>query len=447
MTKTTLLKNAFIVNENEIFIGSVIVENQLIKDIIRKDNVEMPDANTIDLTGKYLLPGIIDDQVHFREPGLTYKADIATESRAAVAGGVTSYMDMPNNNPPILTKELLEEKYKNAAGKSLANYSFYMGTSNDNLNEVLKINPKEVCGVKVFMGSSTGNMLVNNPDSLERIFSEVKMLIATHCEDDPIIQGNMKKYKEEYGDDIPVAKHGEIRSAEACYKSSSYAVNLAKKHDTRLHVLHLSTEREMNLFDNDIPLENKKITAEVCVHHLTFSDKDYAEKGNFIKWNPAIKTEADRQGLLEALKENKLDVVATDHAPHLREEKEKKYTKAPSGGPLVQHSLQAMLEFFHQGEMPVETIVDKMCHAPAVCFQVEKRGFIRKGYYADLVVVDINKPQKVMAENIHYKCKWSPFEGSTFRSTIEKTFVNGNLVYDDGKFHEGVKGMRLSFKR
>ena len=447
MTKTTLLKNAFIVNENEIFIGSVIIENQLIKDIIKDIAPEISGAAVIDLTGKYLFPGIIDDQVHFREPGLTYKADIGTESRAAVAGGVTSYMDMPNNNPPILTKALLEEKYENAAKKSLANYSFYMGTSIDNLEEVKKINPAEVCGVKVFMGSSTGNMLVNDPESLERIFSEVKMLIATHCEDDPIIQGNMKRYKAEYGDDIPVAKHGEIRSAEACYKSSSYAVNLARKHGTRLHVLHLSTAKEMTLFNNDIPLKDKKITAEVCVHHLTFSDRDYAEKGNFIKWNPAIKTETDRLGLMEALKENKLDVVATDHAPHLKEEKERKYTKAPSGGPLVQHSLQAMLEFFHQGEMPVETIVDKMCHAPAICFQVEKRGFIRKGYYADLVVVDLNRPQKVMAENIHYKCKWSPFEGSIFRSTIEKTFVNGNLVFDSGKFHEEVKGMRLSFQR
>jgi len=447
MTKTTLLKNAFIVNENEIFIGSVIIENQLIKDIIKDIAPEISGAAVIDLTGKYLFPGIIDDQVHFREPGLTYKADIGTESRAAVAGGVTSYMDMPNNNPPILTKALLEEKYENAAKKSLANYSFYMGTSIDNLEEVKKINPAEVCGVKVFMGSSTGNMLVNDPESLEKIFSEVKMLIATHCEDDPIILGNMKKYKAEYGDDIPVAKHGEIRSAEACYKSSSYAVNLARKHGTRLHVLHLSTAKEMTLFNNDIPLKDKKITAEVCVHHLTFSDRDYAEKGNFIKWNPAIKTETDRLGLMEALKENKLDVVATDHAPHLKEEKERKYTKAPSGGPLVQHSLQAMLEFFHQGEMPVETIVDKMCHAPAICFQVEKRGFIRKGYYADLVVVDLNRPQKVMAENIHYKCKWSPFEGSIFRSTIEKTFVNGNLVFDSGKFHEEVKGMRLSFQR
>jgi len=354
---------------------------------------------------------------------------------------------MPNNNPPILTAKLLEEKYDNAAQKSLANYSFYMGTSNDNIEEVLKINPKKVCGIKVFMGSSTGNMLVNNPESLARIFSEAKMLIATHCEDDPIIRENMEKFKAIYGIDIPVSKHGEIRSAEACFKSSSYAVELAKKYDTRLHVLHLSTAQEMNLFSNDIPLKDKKITAEVCVHHLTFSDMDYAEKGNFIKWNPAIKTEADRRGLLEALKDGRLDVVATDHAPHLRKEKEKKYAKAPSGGPLVQHSLQAMLEFFHQGELPMETIVDKMCHAPAICFQVEKRGYIRKGYYADLVVVDLNKSQKVTQENIYYKCKWSPFEGKTFHSTIEKTFVNGNLAFDYGKFDETIRGMRLKFQR
>lgn len=447
MSHTILLKNAGIVNENKIVVGSILIENQIIKDIIYEVDIEIDDAETIDLTGKYIFPGVIDDQVHFREPGLTYKADIASESRAAVAGGVTSYMDMPNNNPPILTKQLLEEKYENAAQKSLANYSFYMGTSNDNMDEVLKINPKEVCGIKVFMGSSTGNMLVNNPDSLARIFSETKMLIATHCEDDPIIRENLNHYKSLYGEDIPVAKHGEIRSAEACYKSSSYAVAMAKKYGARLHVLHLSTAKEMELFATDIPLKDKKITAEVCVHHLTFSDKDYADKGNFIKWNPAIKTEADRQGLLEALKDGKLDVVATDHAPHLKEEKERKYTKAPSGGPLVQHSLQAMLEFFHRGEMPLETIVEKMCHAPAICFQVKNRGFIRKGYYADLVVVDINKPQKVMHENIYYKCGWSPFEGKEFRSTIEKTFVNGKLVFDQGKFDDSSLGMRLEFKR
>jgi len=447
MSHTILLKNAGIVNENKIVVGSIVIENQMIKDIIYDKDIEIHGAEIIDLTGKYLLPGVIDDQVHFREPGLTYKADIASESRAAVAGGVTSYMDMPNNNPPILTKQLLEEKYENAANKSLANYSFYMGTSNDNMEEMLKINPKEVCGVKVFMGSSTGNMLVNNPESLVRIFSETKMLIATHCEDDPIIRKNLNHYKSLYGDEIPVAKHGEIRSAEACYKSSSYAVALAKKYGTRLHVLHLSTAQEMNLFNNDIPLKDKKITSEVCVHHLTFSDKDYAEKGNSIKWNPAIKTEADRQGLLEALKDGKLDVVATDHAPHLKEEKERKYTKAPSGGPLVQHSLQAMLEFFHRGEIPLETIVEKMCHAPAICFQVKNRGFIRKGYYADLVVVDINKSQKVMRENIYYKCGWSPFEGKEFRSTIEKTFVNGNLVFNQGKFDDSSLGMRLKFRR
>lgn len=447
MNNIKILKNATIVNEGALFIGCIVIENQYIKDIVRAKDFHIESAEVFDLEGKYILPGLIDDQVHFREPGLTYKADIASESRAAVAGGVTSYMDMPNNNPPILTQELLEKKYENAAKKSVANYSFYMGTSNDNIEEVIKTNPKNVCGIKVFMGSSTGNMLVNNPDSLAQIFSKANMLIATHCEDDPIIRENMNHYKSLYGEDIPVAKHGEIRSEEACFKSSSYAVNLAKKHNTRLHVLHLSTAKEMSLFDNDIPLKDKRITTEVCVHHLTFSDKDYDEKGNFIKWNPAIKTEADRQGLVEALKNGKLDVVATDHAPHLKEEKQRKYAKAPSGGPLVQHSLQAMLEFFYKGEIPMESIVEKMCHAPAICFQVEKRGFIRQGYFADLVVVDINKPQKVSQENIFYKCQWSPFEGSVFNSSIDKTFVNGNLVFDNGVFNAGNYGMRLTFER
>ena len=447
MSNVIILKNANIVNEGEIFKGCVVIENEFIKEVVRGEIHKDSGARIIDLTGKYLLPGIIDDQVHFREPGLTYKADIESESRAAVAGGVTSYMDMPNNNPPILTQELLEKKYEAAAKKSLANYSFYMGTSNDNFDEVMKTDPRKVCGIKIFMGSSTGNMLVDNLETLEKLFSEVKLLIATHCEDESTIRNNIKLYKQKYGDDVPVSKHPEIRSAEACFKSSSLAVQLAKKHNTRLHVLHLSTAAEMALFDNDKPLRNKRITAEVCVHHLTFSDKDYEQKGTFIKWNPAVKSESDRQALVDALLDNRIDVVATDHAPHLEDEKKRSYFKAPSGGPLVQHSLQSMLEFFHDGIIPMETIVEKMCHAPADCFKVHQRGYIREGYFADLAVVDINKATKVSKDNILYKCGWSPFEGKTFRSSVEKTFVNGKLVFDQGEFFEENKGMRLEFER
>ncbi len=447
MSNVIILKNANIVNEGEIFKGCVVIENEFIKEVVRGEIHKDSGARIIDLTGKYLLPGIIDDQVHFREPGLTYKADIESESRAAVAGGVTSYMDMPNNNPPILTQELLEKKYEAAAKKSLANYSFYMGTSNDNFDEVMKTDPRKVCGIKIFMGSSTGNMLVDNLETLEKLFSEVKLLIATHCEDESTIRNNIKLYKQKYGDDVPVSKHPEIRSAEACFKSSSLAVQLAKKHNTRLHVLHLSTAAEMALFDNDKPLRNKRITAEVCVHHLTFSDKDYEQKGTFIKWNPAVKSESDRQALVDALLDNRIDVVATDHAPHLEDEKKRSYFKAPSGGPLVQHSLQAMLEFFHDGIIPLETIAEKMCHAPAECFGVYKRGYIREGYFADLTVVDINKTMKVSKDNILYKCGWSPFEGKSFRSSVEKTFVNGKLVFDQGEFFEENKGMRLEFER
>lgn len=442
-----LLKNASIVNEGRIFIGHLLIKDALIEDIFEGDCPEISDAQIIDLNGKTLIPGVIDDQVHFRDPGMTYKADIFSESQAAVAGGVTSFMDMPNNNPPILSQELLAEKYKLGAEKSLANYSFYMGTSNNNLDEVLKTDPKTVCGIKVFMGSSTGNMLVDNPETLSKLFSKAPMLIATHCEDESTIRANTKAYKEQYGAEMSVAKHPEIRSAEACYKSSSLAVELAKKHHTRLHVLHLSSAQEMELFTNDIPLENKRITAEVCVHHLIFSDQDYAEKGSFIKWNPAIKGEADRQAILKALQDDRLDVIATDHAPHLREEKERSYFKSPSGGPLIQHSLQAMLEFYHDGEINLETIVHKMCHAPAICFQVEKRGFIRKGYYADLVVVDLKNEQKISPENILYKCGWSPFEGKTMHSRVLKTFINGHLVYDGGNIDTSFRGMRLHFNR
>jgi len=447
MSTSIILKNAYIVNEGEIFKGSIHLENNFIKQIFKSDIPKIDDAEIIDLEGKYLLPGVIDDQVHFREPGMTYKGDINSESKAAIAGGVTSYMDMPNNNPPILTQKLLEEKYENAANKSIANYSFYMGTSNGNLNEVLKTDPKNVCGVKVFMGSSTGNMLVNNPESLVNLFSKCKMLIATHCEDDTTIKRNLDSFKKLFGEDIPVSKHGEIRSAEACYLSSALAVSLAKKYGSRLHVLHLSSALEMNLFEGDKNLKNKHITTEVCVHHLLFSDKDYKEKGNFIKWNPSIKSENDRQALIIALKNNKLDIVATEHAPHLEEEKRRSYLKAPSGGPLVQHSLQAMLEFYHKGEMSLPMIVEKMCHAPADCFKVEKRGLIRQGYFADLVVVDLASEYLVSKENILYKCAWSPFEGKMFKSKILKTFVNGNLVFDEGKINENHFGMRLTFER
>jgi len=439
-----LLKNANIINEGLIINGSILIDGQRIIEINPKE-INDTITQVIDLDGKYVLPGIIDDQVHFRDPGLTYKADIATESRAAIAGGVTSYMDMPNNIPAILTQELLEKKYKDAATKSMANYSFYMGASNDNLDEILKTNPKNVCGIKVFMGSSTGNMLVDNPKTLEGIFSKAPTLVATHCEDETTIRNNTELYKEKYGDNMPIKYHPEIRSAEACYMSSSMAVNLAKKHNTRLHVLHLTTEKEMSLFNNSIPLTEKRITAEVCVHHLVFNDSDYEKYGTRIKWNPAVKTEQDRLALLQALKDNKIDVIATDHAPHTLEEKSNGYFQAPSGGPLVQHSLVSMLEFYHRGELSLEKIVEKMCHAPADCFKVKDRGYIRKGYFADLVIVDLNKSWTVNKENTYYKVGWSPFDNKEFQSQVLKTFVNGELVFDEGSFKEDYKGMRLEF--
>ena len=442
-----LLKNANIVNENKIFNGSILIDGKLIKEIITDNKLIPEGVDIIDIDGKYIFPGIIDDQVHFRDPGLTYKADIATESRAAVAGGVTSYMDMPNNNPAILTQELLAKKYEDGAKKSMANYSFYMGASNDNIEEVLKTDPSNVCGIKVFMGSSTGNMLVDNPQTLKEIFSKAPTLVATHCEDETTIRDNTKKYKEKYGLDMPINKHPEIRSAEACYLSSSMAVKLAKENNTRLHVLHLTTAKEMELFDNSIPLKEKKITAEVCVHHLVFNDADYDTYGTKIKWNPAVKTEADRKGLLKALIENKIDVIATDHAPHTSKEKDNNYFEAPSGGPLVQHSLVAMLEFYHRGELSLEQIITKMCHAPADCYAVKDRGYIKAGYYADLVVVDLDNPWEVNSDNIFYKVGWSPFDGKTFKSKVEKTFVNGSLVYNDGTFDEEYKGMRILFNK
>lgn len=443
----TLLKNSHIVNEGRTFKGSIIINGTIIESVIEGNEIPEGTYNELDLEGKHIIPGVIDDQVHFRDPGLTYKADIQSESRAAVAGGTTSYMDMPNNNPPILSQQLLAEKYEMGAQKSLANYSFYMGTSNDNLEEVLKTDPKNVCGIKIFMGSSTGNMLVDDLDTLEGVFSKANLLIATHCEDEKTILANTKEYKERYGEDMPINKHPEIRSAEACYKSSSMAVALAKKHNTRLHVLHLTTAKEMDLFDGSLPLEKKRITSEVCVHHLTFNQADYDTYGTRIKWNPAVKSENDRKALIAALKDNRLDIIATDHAPHTLEEKTNNYWKAPSGGPLVQHSLVQMMEFYHQGIFTLEEIVNKMSHAPAQCFQVSKRGFIRPGYYADLVILDLNQPWTATPENTYYKVKWSPFEGKEFRSKVLKTFVNGTLVYDNGQFNEDYRGMRIKFDR
>ena len=442
-----LIKNARIVNEGQEFKADVYLRNGLIEKIATVSGLNSKgNYKLIDAEGLYLLPGVIDDQVHFREPGLEYKADIYSESKAAVAGGTTSFMEMPNTNPPALTQELLEKKYQLAAQKSLANYSFYMGSSNDNLEEVLKTDPEKVCGVKVFMGSSTGNMLVDDDVVLEAIFSKVPMLIATHCEDEATVQANNQKYYKKLGMKATAAVHPLIRTAEACYLSSAKAVGLAKKYGARLHILHLSTAREMALFDGTIPLEEKRITAEVCVHHLWFSDEDYSRKGNFVKWNPAIKSKHDREALLGALLNGRLDVVATDHAPHTLEEKQRPYFKAPSGGPMVQHSLVAMLELVHKGKLKTEQVVEKMCHNPATIFRVKNRGFIREGYAADLVLVDMNSPWEVNKSNILYKCGWSPMEGETFHSQVIKTFVNGHLVYNKGIFHESKKGQRLHFK-
>jgi dihydroorotase len=446
----TLLKNAKIVNEGKIVSGHVLIENETIAKIfkVEDDITSLETINeVVDVKGNYLLPGVIDDQVHFREPGLTHKANIQTESRAAVAGGITSFMEMPNTVPNTLTQELLQDKYDIAEKTSYANYSFYMGASNDNIEEVLKTDPKTVCGVKVFMGSSTGNMLVDNPDTLEELFSKCKLLIAAHCEDETTIRNNMAAYKEKYGEDVPVTCHPEIRSEEACYKSSSFAIQLAKKHNTRFHLFHLSTAKELELLENKTPLKEKRITAEACVHHLWFSDEDYKTKGNFIKWNPAVKKASDRDAILQAVLDNTIDVIATDHAPHTLEEKQKSYFEAPSGGPLVQHALVAMLEHYHNGKISLEKIVEKMSHAVADCFHIENRGFIREGYFADFVVVDLNNPWTVEKSNILYKCGWSPFEDTTFKSKVLKTFVNGTLVYDSGTFNENYRGKRLTFYR
>ena len=440
-----LLKNAQVINEGSIVKADVLIQGERILKIATE--ITDIDAEVIDLSGKYLMPGIIDDQVHFREPGLTHKGRIYTEAKAAVAGGITSFMEMPNTKPQALTQELLEDKYQIGAKDSLANYSFLMGASNENIEEVLKTDPKRVAGIKIFMGSSTGNMLVDDKEVLNSIFAKCDLLIAVHCEDEETIRNNSAKMKAEYGEDLPIRFHPIIRNDEACYKSSSMAVELANKHNTRLHILHISTAKETALFRNDIPLKEKRITAEACIHHLWFDESSYDEKGTFIKWNPAVKSAKDREGVWEALLDDRIDIIATDHAPHTLEEKKNTYFKAPSGGPLVQHALVAMLEFYHQGKVSLEWIVEKMCHAPADCFQVKERGFIREGYYADLVVVDTNKSWAVNKDNILYDCGWSPFEGEEFKSTVSKTFVNGNLVYDNGAFDERTRGMRLEFDR
>ena len=444
---TVLIRNAKIVNEGAIFEGDILIENEFIKEIAEKISPKSSDCVIIDAEGSYVIPGAIDDQVHFREPGLTHKGNIETESRAAVAGGITSFIEQPNTVPNAVTQELLEDKYQIAAKTSYANYSFMMGGTNDNLEEVLKTNPRNVAGIKLFLGSSTGNMLVDNPEVLEKIFSSTKMLIAVHCEDEATIKANTQKYIEEYGDDIPMKFHHLIRSEEACYLSSSRAIELAKKTGARLHVFHLSTAKEMELFTNKIPLEQKQITAEVCIHHLWFTDADYDAKGSLIKWNPAVKTQADKDALWKALLDDRIDVIATDHAPHTLEEKCNPYLTCPSGGPLVQHAVVALFEAHHQGKISVEKIVEKMCHNPAKIFKIEKRGFIREGYYADLAIVNAHLPWNVKKENILYKCGWSPFEGYNFKSRITHTFVNGKLVYHNGKVKEVKVGQRLLFER
>lgn len=439
-----IIQNATIVNEGETFSGHVLIENDLIAKISTEPITEAADE-VINANGFLLLPGVIDDQVHFREPGLTHKGEIYTEARAAVAGGVTSYMEMPNTNPQTTTIEALNDKYTRAAEVSLANYSFYMGATNTNIDEVLKADPRTVCGIKCFMGSSTGNMLVEG-NGLETLFKQAHMLVATHNEEEAIIQENMRLYREKYGEDVPVEAHPLIRSAEACYASSAKAIDLATKFGTRLHILHLSTAREMELFSPGDVLQ-KKITNEVCVHHLWFDDRDYIKYGNRIKWNPAVKSKTDRKALRDAVNSGKIDVVATDHAPHTLEEKANSYFKAPSGGPLVQHSLVIMLELVRKGVFTYHKVVEKMCHLPAVLFQVEKRGFIREGYKADLVLVNPNNPWVVAPSNILYKCGWSPIEGRTMSHQVTHTFVNGNLVYCQGEICETSRGERLMFNR
>lgn len=441
--KRILIKNAHIINRGNVYNGDLLIENGFIEQIAPEININAD--LEIDATGKYLMPGIIDDQVHFREPGLTHKSDLYTEPRAAVAGGVTTYMEMPNTKPPAVTQELLQDKYDIARQKSLSNYSFFMGASNDNIEEVLKTNPEEVCGVKAFMGSSTGNMLVDDPNTLEQLFSRCPMLIATHCEDEYTIRKNLEAHKNKYGEDIPIELHPVIRNVEGCLKSSSFAVELAQKHNTRLHILHISTADELALFRNDIPLAEKRITSEVCVHHLYFNADDYATYGTQIKCNPAIKGKEHQEALLPALLDDRLDIIATDHAPHTWSEKQNKYNGAPSGVPLIQHTLNVMLEFYHQGKITLEKIVEKMCHAPAECFRIRRRGYVEEGQWADLVLFDLDKEWKVTKNNIYYKCNWSPFEGHTFKGKVTSTIVSGHLAYHEGRFDESQKGKRVRF--
>ena len=452
-----IIKHATLVNEGKSFLASVVILGDTIEKIIPEDSQQTTDNRQqdsegyeiIDATGLLLLPGAIDDQVHFRDPGLTHKGDIATESRAAVAGGVTSFMDMPNTVPNTLTQQLLQDKYDIAAEKSMANYSFYMGASNDNIEEALRTNPKEVCGIKVFMGSSTGNMLVNNSHTLQRLFSEAPCLIATHCEDEDIIRRNMEMFKERYGDNAPTSIHPLVRSAEACYKTSSQAAELASKYGTQLHILHLSTAKEVNLFRNDIPLKDKKITAETCLHYLLFDDRDYAKKGNFLKCNPAVKTENDKLALIQACIDGHIDILATDHAPHTFEEKNKPYFSAPSGGTSIQHLLLGTLElsFDRQQAFSIEKAVELLSHNPAILYKIDRRGFIREGYFADLVLVDPKKKQVITNENVHYKCGWTGYAGMELSCSVTHTFVNGELVYHDGTFKEDYRGKRLTFNR
>lgn len=443
-----VIKNATLVNEGKSFLASVVISEGIIKEIISDDCQQTFDNyEIIDAKGLLLLPGAIDDQVHFRDPGLTHKGCIATESRAAVAGGVTSFMDMPNTVPNTLTQQLLQDKYDIAAENSMANYSFYMGASNDNIEEVLKTNPKDVCGIKVFMGSSTGNMLVNNSQTLQRLFQEAPCLIATHCEDEEIISNNIEFYKEKYGDNAPASIHPLVRNAEACYKTSSQAAELAAKYGTQLHILHLSTEKEIRLFRNDIPLKDKKITAETCLHYLLFDDRDYEKKGNFLKCNPAVKTENDRLALIQACIDNRIDILATDHAPHTFEEKNKPYFSAPSGGTSVQHLLLGSLELAQKGVMKIEKVVELLSHNPAILYKINKRGFIREGYHADLVLIDPNKKQIISNENVYYKCGWTGYAGMQLSCSVTHTFVNGELVYHNGTFNENYRGKRLIFNR
>ena len=439
----TLIKNSFVVDSGTLQKKDILISNDIIQKVSSEINIKAD--RILDCSGLHIIPGVIDDQVHFREPGLTHKGDIYSESKAAVAGGITSFMEMPNTSPQTLTQDLLKKKFLLGEQKSLANFSFFMGASNDNIDEVLLSDPKKVGAIKIFMGSSTGNMLVNKLDTLNELFKKSRILLVVHCEDEDIINKNLNIYKEKYGDNIPINCHPKIRTEEACFKSSSLAIELAKKHKTRLHIFHISTAKELSHFINDLPIEKKQITSEACIHHLWFSEKDYDKKGAFIKWNPSVKTENDKKKLIDAVNNNLIDVVASDHAPHTLNEKNNNYIKCPSGGPLVQHSLVAMLDLYHDGLISLEKIVEKMCHNPAKLFRIKKRGFIKEGYYADLTILDLNKSWTVSKENILYKCGWSPFEGHTFKSSVQSCFVNGNLVYNSGEFDESFRGLPLEF--